>query len=59
MVDPRRIRQLLDRIAEEETHLHQLAEMDSEQLLADHTRMHAVKYGFVVAIEAAWTPDGT
>ena len=53
MVDPRRIRQLLDRIAEEEQHLRRLAKIDPDQLLADHDRMHAVKYGLVVAIEAA------
>ena len=53
MVDPRRLRQLLDRMAEEEGHLRRLEKMDPEELLADHDRMHAVKYGFVVAIEAA------
>jgi uncharacterized protein YutE (UPF0331/DUF86 family) len=53
MVDPRRLRQLLDRIADEERHLDRLRQIDRDELLADHDRMHAVKYGFVVAIEAA------
>ncbi|HZD23398.1 MAG TPA: HepT-like ribonuclease domain-containing protein [Acidimicrobiia bacterium] len=53
MVDPRRVRQLLDRIAEEERHLRRLARVDEKELLADHDRMHAIKYGFVIAIEAA------
>lgn len=53
MVDPRRVRQLLDRIAEEVEHLRRLAKTDRETLLSDHDRMHAIKYGFVVAIEAA------
>ncbi|CAN5767834.1 DUF86 domain-containing protein [soil metagenome] len=53
MVDPRRIRQLLDRIAEETTHLRRLAAIDRGQLLSDHDRLHAAKYGLVVAVEAA------
>lgn len=53
MVDPRRVRQLLDRIAEEQGHLRRLATLDKEELLGDHDRLHAAKYGFVVAIEAA------
>lgn len=53
MVDPRRLRQILDRMAEEERHLRRLSELDHDALAADHDRMHAVKYGFVVAIEAA------
>ncbi len=53
MVDPRRVRQLLDRISDETGHLRRLAALDPEALLRDHDRMHAVKYGFVVTIEAA------
>lgn len=53
MVDPRRVRQLLDRIAEEVAHLERLAAIEPPTLLADHDRMHAVKYGFVVTIECA------
>lgn len=53
MVDPRRIRQLLDRIAEEGGHLRRLAGIDRTELLADHDRLHAAKYGLVVAVEAA------
>lgn len=53
MVDARRVRQLLDRIAEEERHLRRLASLTRDELLRDHDRMHAAKYGFVVSIEAA------
>lgn len=53
MVDLPRLRRLLDRIAEEEAHLERLASFSDDELLDDHDRMHAVKYGFVVAIEAA------
>lgn len=53
MVDPRRIRHLLDRIAEEERHLRRLAKNGREGLLADHDRLHAAKYGWVVAVESA------
>lgn len=53
MVDPRRVRQLLDRIAEEVGHLERLATAERQALLGDHDRMHAVKYGFVVTIECA------
>lgn len=53
MVDPRRLRELLDRIADEESHLERLSALPDEALLGDHDRMYAVKYGFVVAIEAA------
>lgn len=53
MVDTRRIRQLLDRIADEEAHLRRLGELDSDHLLANHDLLSAVKYGFVVIIELA------
>lgn len=53
MVDPRRVRQLLDRISEEVGHLRRLANVDEDELLADHDRLHAAKYGLVVAVEAA------
>jgi len=51
MVDPGRIRALLDRLAEETANLRRLAAMSSAELLADPDRMAAVKYRFVVAIE--------
>lgn len=53
MVDPRRIRQLLDRIADEEAHVRRLAGLDSDHLLENHDLLSAVKYGFVVIIESA------
>ena len=40
-------------MAEEEQHLRRLAEHPSDELLDDHDRLHAAKYGFVVSIEAA------
>lgn len=53
MVDPRRLRTLLHRIAEEAKHLEELGRASDEDLLGDRTRLSAVKYGFVVATEAA------
>jgi uncharacterized protein YutE (UPF0331/DUF86 family) len=51
MVDPGRIRTLLDRLGEEVRHLRRLAEIPPDELLADPDRIAAVKYRFVVAIE--------
>ncbi len=51
MVDPGRLRALLDRMGEETGHLRRLAEHPPEELLADPDRLAAVKYRFVVAIE--------
>jgi uncharacterized protein YutE (UPF0331/DUF86 family) len=53
MVDPGRLRFLLDRIAEEVQHLARLATLGEERLLADPDLVAAVKYRFLVAIEAA------
>jgi len=51
MVDPGRVRALLDRLAEELSHLRALAARDPSDLLADPDLLAAVKYRFVVAIE--------
>ncbi len=51
MVDPGRVRALLDRLAEELSHLRALAARDPAGLLADPDLLAAVKYRFVVAIE--------
>ena len=51
MVDPGRLRSLLDRPGEELEHLRRLAAVASEELLADPDRLAGVKYRFVVAIE--------
>ena len=51
MVDPGRLRSLLDRLGEELEHLRRLAAMAPEELLADPDRLAGVKYRFVVAIE--------
>ena len=42
MVDPDRLRSLLDRLREEVEHLRRLAAMDPEELLADADRVAAV-----------------
>lgn len=52
MVDPGRLRALLDRIGEETRHLERLASLPGERLLADPDLLAAVKYRFVIAIEA-------
>ncbi len=52
MVDPGRLRALLDRLARELAELRRLAALAPADLLADPDRMAAVKYRFVVAIEA-------
>jgi len=51
MVDPGRLRSLLDRLGEEIEHLRRLAAMAPEELLGDPDRLAGVKYRFVVAIE--------
>lgn len=51
MVDPGRVRSLLDRLAEERSHLRALAARGPAALLADPDLLAAVKYRFVVAIE--------
>lgn len=51
MVDPGRLRELLDRLAEETGHLRRLAARQTEELLGDPDLLAAVKYRFVVAIE--------
>ena len=50
MVDPGRVRALLDRLAEETAALRRLGELPTEEL-ADPDRLAGVKYRFVVAIE--------
>jgi uncharacterized protein YutE (UPF0331/DUF86 family) len=51
MVDPGRLRALLDRLGEELSHLRRLSERPPAQVLADPDLLAAVKYRFVVAIE--------
>lgn len=53
MVDPARIDELLRVLDEELEELHAAARQDRDELLADATRLRAVKYGFVVAIATA------
>ncbi len=53
MVDERRLADLLERIADQLNHLHRLATMDAEELLGDEDLLAAVKYRFIVAIEAS------
>ena len=52
MIDPLRLRALLERLGEEVTDLRRLAGYDTETLLADRDKLKSAKYGFVVAIEA-------
>lgn len=51
MVDPLRLRALLDRLRDEVTDLRRLAGYDAATLLADRDKLKSIKYGFVVAIE--------
>lgn len=51
MVDPRRLRSLLDRLEEESRYLRRSAERDAGNLLADPDALAAVKYRLVVGIE--------
>lgn len=53
MVDPARLETLLDHIATELAVLADLRERGDHDLLDDPTAIRAVKYAFVVAIEAA------
>lgn len=51
MVDPRRMRALLDRLGSEIENLRRLAATPPQELLADEDLLAAVKYRFIVAIE--------
>lgn len=51
MVDPGRVRRLLDRLGTEIGHLRRLSALDRGDLLADGDLLAGVKYRFVVAIE--------
>lgn len=51
MVDPGRLRALLDRLRGESTHLQRMAERPADELLGDEDALAAIKYRFVVAIE--------
>lgn len=51
MVDPLRLRALLERLDREVTDLRRLSAYESDALLADRDKLKSVKYGFVVAIE--------
>lgn len=51
MVDPLRVRTLLDRLGTEIVALRRLGERDVDDLLADQDVLAGVKYRFVVAIE--------
>ena len=53
MVDTERLARLLDSMATELAVLAQLAERGDDQLLADPMLIRAIKYAFVVSIEAA------
>ena len=50
-VDRGRLRALLDRLAGEQADLERLAQLPTEDLLADTDRLKSVKYSFVLAIE--------
>jgi uncharacterized protein YutE (UPF0331/DUF86 family) len=52
MVDPGRLRSLLDRLGGELAGLRRLAALPPEELAADPDRLPAVKYRMIVAIEA-------
>jgi len=52
MIDPVRLRALLERVRAEVDDLRRLAGFDAEALLADRDKLKSVKYGFVVAVEA-------
>jgi uncharacterized protein YutE (UPF0331/DUF86 family) len=51
MVDPGRLRALLDRLGEEVQELRRLSSLHDEELMGDGDRLAAVKYRFIVAIE--------
>jgi len=52
VVDPLRVQTLLDRLGQEIAALRRLAALDQPALLADDDLLAAVKYRFIVAIEA-------
>ena len=52
MVDPERVVAVLERLEDERKQLGELAKTSPQELLSDRVRLSAVKYGFVVAIEA-------
>lgn len=52
MVDPGRVRALLDRIGAESTNLKRLGGLPNAELMADQDLLAAIKYRFIVAIEA-------
>ena len=51
MVDPLRLRTLLERLDAEIADLQRLADLDPAAVRGDRDRMKSVKYGFVVSIE--------
>lgn len=51
MVDPGRVRRLLDRLSQETDQLREFGTSPSSELRGDRVRLAAIKYGFVVAIE--------
>lgn len=51
MVDPGRLRAMLDRLETEVRHLRRMAKEPAEELLDDTDRLASIKYRFVVAIE--------
>ena len=51
MVDPLRLRALLERLGSEVADLRRLARYDREAILGERDKLKSVKYGFVVAIE--------
>ncbi len=53
MVDPARLAALLRRITDEVGAIERLAALDDDELFGDPDRLPAMKYRFVVAIEAA------
>lgn len=52
MVDPRRLRAILDRVGDEVVQLRRLAAMTDAELVADPERMPGVRYRLQVAVEA-------
>jgi uncharacterized protein YutE (UPF0331/DUF86 family) len=51
MVDPRRLRELLDRLSDEVQELRRLGKHATEELLSDRIKRSAAKYGLVIAVE--------
>jgi len=52
VVDPGRLRALLDRVRDETDHLRRMAATPRERLIGDPDLIAAAKYRFIVAIEA-------